>query len=367
VTIVSQSSGLGEAVERIPIRNAWYLLLYAWDMAAWRGRWRGACEESPSLLGLLARILSETTRDLLKRQLGRAYAIRNQTLRGIRGRIDFAGSLRRLSFECGAAHCRFSELSVDTLKNRILLATLCRLASDPRLTHPNPQEESKLRHDLHSLTRAMEGVSVIPISPTDFGRLQLSRNDQEYLLPMTICALIHRLAMPTEEEGDQALAWLLGDEIRFHQLFERFVRNFYRFHLDNHEVRSEGLDWHDELACNLVPSMRTDITITVKTPPYRRLIIDTKYSKMALAATPHGGLKFKSPNLYQMYTYLRTQEHLSEAHRTAQGMLIYPTTNLDLDEAMSVQGHLIRVVTVDLARPWDSIEARLLALVTSTI
>ena len=30
---------LTEASARIPIRNAWYLLLYAWDMARFRGRW----------------------------------------------------------------------------------------------------------------------------------------------------------------------------------------------------------------------------------------------------------------------------------------------------------------------------------------
>jgi len=199
----------------------------------------------------------------------------------------------------------------------------------------------------------------------DFSRLQLGRNDRDYALPIAICALIRRLEMPTEEAGDHVLTALLRDEITFHSLFERFVRNFYRLTLKDHEVARQNLDWHDELGCSFVPSMQTDITIVEKLPPYRRLIIDTKYSTTTLAATPHGGAKFKSENLYQLYAYLRTQEQESEAHRCAQGMLLYPTTSKDLNEAMSVQGHRICVATVNLSKEWETIEARLLALVRS--
>lgn len=90
-----------EAAARIPVRNAWYLLLYAWDMARFRGRWPVEAETSPDLLGLLASILASATRALLRRQLGRSFAIRSQTIRGIRGRIDLAESLKRLTFQRG--------------------------------------------------------------------------------------------------------------------------------------------------------------------------------------------------------------------------------------------------------------------------
>jgi 5-methylcytosine-specific restriction enzyme subunit McrC len=349
----------------IPVRNAWYLLLYAWDMARWRGRWPVAAEESPSLLGLLARVLSAATRDLLKHQLGRAHMVHRETLRGIRGRVDFAGSLKRLTFQHAAAHCVFPELSIDTPKNRILRATLHRLASDPRLKHVKPEEEAKLRHELRTLVRALEGVRLVPISLADYSRLQLGRNDRDYALPIAICALIRRLDMPTEEVGDHALTALLRDEIVFHLLFERFVRNFYRLTLEDYEVGRENLDWHDELGCSLVPSMYTDITIVEKRPPHRRLIVDTKYSTTTLAATPYGGAKFKSENLYQLYAYLRTQEQESDAHRCAQGMLLYPTICLDLNETMNVQGHRIHIATVDLSKEWATIETRLLAIVNS--
>jgi 5-methylcytosine-specific restriction enzyme subunit McrC len=363
---VIASAQISKVASKIPVRNVWYLLLYAWDMARWRGRWPIAAEGSPRLLGLLARVLSAATRDLLKHQLGRAHMVHRETLRGIRGRVDFAGSLKRLTFERAAAHCVFPNLSIDTPKNRILRATLHRLASDPRLKHVKPEEEANLRHELRTLVRALEGIPLVPISLADFSRLQLGRNDRDYAVPIAICALVRRLEMPTEGVGDHALTALLRDEITFPSLFERFVRNFYQLNLkEDYEVKTDRLYWHDELGCPLVPSMQTDITIVERRPPHRRLIIDTKYSTTTLAATRFEALRFKSENLYQLYAYLRTQEQESEAHRCAQGMLLYPTTSQDLNEPMSVQGHRINIATVDLSKEWETIEKRLSDLVKS--
>lgn len=354
---------IGDGEQQIPIRNVWYLLLYAWDMAALKGRWQTATEDSPRLLGLLARILGEVTRDLLRRQLGRAHSLRSQIVRGIRGRIKFEASLKRLCFLHGKANCSFSELSIDTLKNRILRSTLARLASDPRVMHPQPHREATLRHDLRGLVRALEGVSLLNVSSVDFSRLQLGQNDRDYALPLAICALIHRLEIPTETTGDHALAALLKNEIEFEKLFERFVQNFYKYHLHDHTViRQKKLDWPDEIDCQFVPSMYPDITIIEKNRPQRRLIIDTKYSAKALSTNRFGGQTFSSPNLYQLYAYLRTQEERSESARSAEGMLLYPATDCDLTETMKVQGHIMRVVTVNLAQPWKNIEARLLEL-----
>lgn len=348
----------------IPVRNVWYLLLYAWDMARWKGNSRRESEPAPKLLGLIASILAESTHELLRRQLRRAHSRRYDTIKGVRGRIDFATSLKRLTFRNASAHCQFSELNVDTLKNRILLATLDRLSSsgDFGLAYQREQEDS-LRQELRGLIRELKDVSLVPISSSDFNRLQLGRNDRDYALPMALCQLVHRLEMPTESEGDQVLSELLRDEITFHDLFERFVRNFYHLRLHDYSVGRERLQWHDELRCKFVPSMKTDITIVEKRPPFRVIIIDTKYSIRTLVETSQGIERFKSTNLYQIYTYLRTQEHSSEARRYAEGILLYPTTEREIDESMKVQGHRIRIATVNLAQEWESIEGRLLKLV----
>ena len=364
---VTPSDILAAAAARIPVRNAWYLLLYAWDMAECQGSWPVETDTSPSLLGLLARILSSATRMLLRRQLGRAFAIKSRTIRGIRGRIDLADSLKRFTFQHGAAHCSFSELSVDTPKNRIIRATLKRLASDSRLQLANPETEANMQHELRTLVRALQEVTLVPVNPSDFSRLQLGRNDRDYALPLAICALVHRLEMPTEVAGDHAMFALLRHEITFHQLFERFVRNFCRVHFPDWGVRSEVLAWPDDLGNDLVPAMRTDVSITSTAAPYQRLVIDTKYYAAALGASLHGPEKIRSENLYQVYAYLRTQEQRGPSHLSATGMLLYPTTGYGLNETMVVQGHRIRIATVNLSEPWERIEESLIRLVGSEL
>lgn len=353
----------------IPIRNAWYLLLYAWDLARWKGRSARSVETAPNLLGLLAKVLADCTRTLLRHQLGRSFLEQHEEIKGIRGKIDFSGSLKRLSFGSGRAVCRYPELSIDTLRNRILRSTLDRLMRDDRVAlGASSEQAAALRHELRSAVRLMDGVTLIAVQSSDFSRLQLGRNDVLYQLPMMICALMHRLEIPTEDDGDHALTALLRDELRFAEIFERFVRNFYRYHFADCDVRSEELQWRDELGSSFVPIMHTDTTIETRSLPKRRAVIDTKYYTAHLASRFEGSSKFLSDHLYQIYAYLRTQEDRSDHHREAQGVLLYPAAGgSTFDESMQVQGHRIRVRTVDLGKDWAAIETDLLGLAGSLL
>ncbi len=353
--------------DAVPVLNAWYLLLYAWDLVRWRGRWDGAASQAPNLLGLLARVIADCTKDLLRHPLARSYEKTTGAIPGIRGRIDFARSANRFSFLAGRAVCTYTEQSIDTLKNRILKSTLNRLLHHP-LIEPGaaPDVTTVLRHELRQCVRAMDGVAIVPVQGAHFSTLQLARNDRGYILPLAICYLIYRFEMPTEQSGHSVLGGLLRDQIVFGRLFERFVRNFYRHHRPDLRVSSEDLSWFDELGSHFVPRMRTDITLEWGEPVNRRMVIDTKYYYNALSARFESSEKFHAANLYQLYAYLRTQEHRSPAHRNAAGLLLYPTTKQQLDERMRVQGHDIRVATVDLAAPWPGIEAELLDIVAKS-
>lgn len=347
----------------VRIHNVWNLLLYAWDLARWCGRWDGEAEMSTNLNGLLARVLVDCTQLLLRHQLARAYTDSASEIRGIRGRIDFARSLKRLCFESGTAACVYPELTADNLRNRILRSTLHRLSRDQSLEFgTKPHEAKELRHALRASVRAMDGVKLQAIHASDFSRLQLGRNDSAYALPMAICRLLARHETPSEQSGRGLFAHLARDEIAFQELFERFVRNFLRIHRADLRVEAQELSWFDELGSKFVPRMRTDITVEWVKPIPRRLVIDTKYYGNALSARFRDSEKFHSSNLYQLYAYLRTQEHRGGPHRDACGMLLYPVTNKRLDERMRVQGHEIRVATIDLARPWMELEHNLLQL-----
>ena len=100
------------AEARIPIGNIWYVLLYAFDFAEMKGRWKEQEEASPTLLALLARVLADAVADRLRVLLGRTFISHRESIRGIRGRVDMAASLRRMEFEAGRAHCAFPQLDL---------------------------------------------------------------------------------------------------------------------------------------------------------------------------------------------------------------------------------------------------------------
>lgn len=351
------------AMNAIPVQNIWFLLVYAWNLAAWGGRFRGSTEQMPTLLGLLASILADACEQLNRHQLGRQFIFEEQSVRGIRGQINIGRSMKSLSLGRGSTYCRYPALSVDTLRNQIIKGTLARLAVDSRLDSGcDSKPISELRQRLVLARRLMENVSARAVRANDFSLLQLGRNDQDYKLPLAICELVARLKMPTTTEGDRYLNALLDDEIRFSSLFEHFVRNFLRMKLKGHRVESERLSWFETRGSRLMPSMQTDTTVYFTSPSPRRLVIDTKYYRDALASRATYEDRFRAPHLYQMYAYLRTQTHRGDMFQSAEGLLLYPLVNRQLDEEIDVQGHLFRVATIDLCKPWQEIEQRLLDL-----
>jgi len=78
---------------------------------------------------------------------------------------------------------------------------------------------------------------------------------------------------------------------------------------------------------------------------------------------PWGKPVYDSSHLYQLYAHLRSQEQLSDAHRSALGILLYPAVKAHLSEQVELQGHAIRIECVDLAERWDEVEMQLLEVV----
>ena len=112
--------------------------------------------------------------------------------------------------------------------------------------------------------------------------------------------------------------------------------------------------------------MKTDI-ILENIQEIRRIIIDTKFTEI-LTRPQYGGSRFKSSHLYQLYSYLRSQEEPPNdpMSLSAEGILLYPSVGLDIDETALIQGHRMRFVTVNLARSSVEVIKRLRAIPTSS-
>ncbi|MCB0209663.1 MAG: hypothetical protein KDJ52_10050 [Anaerolineae bacterium] len=347
----------------IPIRNLWYLLLYAWKETPRSPYWHLVdTVESPSLDGLLASILVKIVQQRLRIGLGCSYMAEQQLLRGVRGRIHFTNSVKHRAFERGQAFCEFEQFSINAPKNQIIRSTLFHLAQVGQFG-PDQKQAKKLRHAIRWLVRTLDGIDLIELTPDFIHREQANRHDHDYRLMLAMCDLILQRRLPTEEAGQAYTSQLEREQQILHRLYERFVANFYQYHLSDWKVQPQRtLGWHEQSPNPYLPIMRPDL-ILQDNASGRIIILDTKFTAKSLKENQWGKAMFDSSHLYQIYTYLKTQAHRSEHHQQATGILLYPAIHETLSEKVTLQEHQIRIACVDLAVPWPHIEQRLLDVI----
>lgn len=335
----------------IPIENIYYLFCYAWDRFEEAQAVSVKGTSSPDLPNLLAKVLLVGTRTLMRRGLDRGYKPHDEEIATVRGQIDLGETVRLWSRRARRLHCHFDELSHDVLHNRILKASLRRLAKAPTL-------DRNLARDLQQVALHFSDVSDIRLDRGTFSRVQLHRNISGYGLLMRVAELAFDSLLPTPGGTGYQFHDVMRDERKMATVFEAFVRNFYRNEQRTYAVEPLLIRWDAELlsedGAGQLPSMRVDVFLR---SPQRQLIIDTKYYAQALQ-TYRGTSAFHSSHLYQLFAYLRNAQSAGE-HRNWDGLLLYPEAGSRPDAAYRVHGHVVRIATVNLAQPWQLIAQRL--------
>ncbi len=323
-------------VGRVPVRNIWLLFLDASNLARFHGQFSAEVEEFPDFPSLIARLLCYAVDRRLRRNLSRGYQQEEAVLARVRGRIDILKTFSGDLLSKGMIACRFEEFTFDTSRNRLVRAALDALSGrvdDVLLSH----ECARLAGDLGRL-----GVGGIMPSRAAMGADRMGRHDADDLLMVSLAKLVFDLVLPTEDEGDHTLTGVGKDETLVRHLFEKAIGNFFRTELmlrgwRVHQGRS--LAWQVEYltagAQALFPGMVSDI-ILEQDEPARRIVIDTKFTSV-LARSQHREAVLKSGYLYQLYTYLRSQERAGDPlSLTAAGMFLHPTVDGDLDESVRI-------------------------------
>jgi 5-methylcytosine-specific restriction enzyme subunit McrC len=348
----------------IPIRNLWHMLVYAWNQVLLKHQYEAESETSPSLDALLASILVKLVQQRLRIGIGRSYTNEGKLLRGLRGRVDLAKSLKRLAFENGQAHCCNHEYSHNVPKNQIIRSTLAWVVQIGQFGSDQIKAE-KLRQELRRLVRGLDGIDLIELKVDFIHRQQLGRNDGDYRLMLAICDLLLQRHMPTETAGTHKLPGLDRDAMTLHQIYERFIANFYKLHLLEWSVTPQvQLNWHLDKTSKYMPAMKPDLVLQHRATGHI-VVLDTKFTPKSLIPTRWGNFVFDSSHLYQLYAYLRSQEHVSDPHRCASGILLYPSASERLSETIELQGHIIHLMTINLAQSWGKIEDELLHLISA--
>lgn len=261
-------------------------------------------------------------------------------------------------------HCRFEEFAVDTPRNRLIKSTLARLLSDPLLKARDTQTIN-LKKRLGRCFVLMEGIGIGAITSDAFRCEAPGRNDREDRLVLALCELLFRSSIPMEIEGPAHLTEGGREITLLRRVFERFVARFAQRHLRPRGWKVEPqkqIHWpvsgSSPGMSNYLPSMWLDLRLT--SPDNRsRIVVDTKFTNV-LTRGKGGTEVFKSAHLYQIYSYLQTQ--LGSFEGRSEGLLLYPSIHNTVSEHMVLPGQVLRLETVDLSKPWISIEQSLSAI-----
>lgn len=342
----------------IPIQNIYYLLCYAWNRLEERDVVNVDSLQCVNLVDLLARVLVQGVIRLRKRGFDHGYIEHSEASSTLRGKFNVTETYKRNLLIHAQAHCTFDEFSPNILTNQILRSTLDALIRTREVSKENKERLFECRDLMH-------GVDVIPLNGHVFRRIQLSRNNGVYGLLLNICELIHRNLLVSESDGEHSFKDFTRDEGQMRNLFEEFVRNFYRRELRGWKVDNKTMHWPaapiGDSTIQFLPIMKTDITLTNVT---QRIIIDTKFTPTIFKQ--HYLSKkdiFKTGHLYQLFTYLKNSEHELTPVNESIGILLYPTVSFDLDERYQLPGHQIQIRTINLNQAWEQIHYDLLNLV----
>lgn len=298
------------------------------------------------LVDLFALVLVDGLRHLEKRGLQSAYIEITEDLSGIRGRVDISTSLRRSLFARGQAHCRYDELTTNTLSNQIVKASLRALLRIPAL-------DGTLRKRVaHSLIR-LSSIQDITLREPTFSSNLLAQNSRFYRFLLNVCELLYQSYLLDENTGDVIFRDFTRDDAKMALVFQNFLSNFIARECSGWSVKSENIDWQASSSSDpllrMLPRMQTDISLSRRR---EYIIVDAKYYREALSSH-YGVEKLRGAHLYQLLAYLQN----SDQHDVlASGMLIYPQNGRALHEQYTVLGRLIQIRTLDLSKPWQSID-----------
>ena len=342
----------------IPILNVYYLLCYAWGRVQERDTSRLAMLGSLSTVqDLLGKVLAGGVNHLFRRGIDRGYVERREDLAGIRGKLAVSETAKRALRVQGRAACDFEELSVDVLPNRILRTALHRLLNRRiKLDHV-------VRSEVRSAYRRLDGVSRTRLKRNTFSQVQLGGNRRLYQFLLSVCRLLYESAIVDENTGRTVFRDFRRDEATMWALFEEFVTGFYGREQRDYSVNPGGrrIDWVNADAKtdadrSRIPAMEADVILE---SPGRRIVLDTKYYRDALARGRGSG-KLHSDNLYQLLAYVRNRQGTNPRGSMHEGILLYPEVREPLRVDIRLEGFRIQARTVNLDRDWHHIHRELL-------
>ena len=222
---------------------------------------------------------------------------------------------------------------------------------------------------MRSAYRRLDGISRTRLKRNTFGQVQLGGNRRLYHFLLSVCRLLYENSPVDEATGRTAFRDFRRDEATMWALFEEFVTGFYQREQRVYRVNPGGrrIQWADpgwatDADRTRIPVMDADVILE---STERRIILDTKYYKDALARGRGTGTgKLHSANLYQLLAYLRNRQATRPDGPVHEGILLYPQVgDQPLRADIRLEGFRIQARTVNLDQDWRLIQEEMLETV----
>ena len=269
----------------------------------------------------------------------------------MRGKINMPGTIKnRLSHE-RVLTCDFDELSENNLFNQIIKTTVSLLLR-------NAKVKSEYKDDLKKKMLFFSNVDILELTSIRWSSIRFQRNNQTYMMLISICQLIIEGMLITTDAGDCRLASFV-DEQRMCRLYEKFILEYYSRHYPELTVSASQIPWSvDDGIRTMLPVMQSDIHLQKDNTV---LVIDAKYYSHT-TQTQYDKHTLHSNNMYQIFTYVKNRDYeFGEDEHKVSGVLLYAKTEEEIqpDNVYQMHGNQITVRTLDLNLPFNEIAGQL--------
>lgn len=343
---------------RIPIKNIYYMLCYSWNVLEQSDNVLLGSEKFDNIYNLLSKIYINGVNSLIKRGFSRYYILENESSSIIKGKINVSESIKKQTIHRANMICQYDDFSQNIKLNQIVKTTINMLIKAPQL-------DLNLKNKLIKLRLAFTDIDEVRLSREIFASLRYNKNNYHYRMLVNISQLLYQGLITNEEEDNIQFADFVRDS-QMAKLFEKFILNFYKMHLDEkvYTVHSPKINWNldgevSEEEISLLPEMRTDIVIENKMTN-TQLIIDTKYYVKTLVTSNWGDIeKVRTGHLYQILAYVDN----SKFEGDIKGLLLYPTVEKEINAKFPIGGKNVGIRTLNLDDEWCNIVNRLIEIV----
>ena len=278
----------------IPIKNIYYMLTYAFKELRHNNYEYIAGESFENIYDLFAEIISKGIAYLLKQGLHKEYAIIEDTMTTLRGKLDIQGTIKEKISQHTCLVCEYDELTANNLYNAIVKTTV---------------------------------------------NLLLDKSD-----------------VKIERKRNLRKMPQFSDE-HMNLLFQRFVMEYYKRHHPEYKASAKQIKWNvsdnSVSSSSMLLIMQSDITLTLDE---RTLIIDTKYYSRNLQEH-FGKPTLHSSNIYQIHTYVMNEDKAHTGNVDGLLLYAKTATDIQpYGNFKTNDGNILIVRTMDLSRDFEHIK-----------